>query len=367
MERSLVLLLAGLSLTPAACHGGQTAQARMYCLSLRFQRGPDSFGLYSLDLTTIAPSVNGELAPYFGTYTHWSDFYLNDPTGYDPVPGTLGVNVPMSTDANGNGFPDFFEVERAVSATTSGAFNSPAGNGTLQATWSRAAGAKDGTCVLRLKLGGLGSLGDFTHPFELLEYKGPLSYTPGSNTVTGAIDLAQTGNPANTLQGPVAFVKSAANRFNLLTLQAGDWTNAALQILSFSTNRFDRDTPWPTNYYGHVDFLDGEPNTYETDYLAWMLSIDDPNDSDHDRIPDFSDDPVTAPARPPVLTLTYGATNLLLRISGDVGRPHQVQESTSLAATTWPTVLSVTLTNDPQVVTLPLPAGSPRFWRVQAQ
>jgi len=46
---------------------------------------------------------------------------------------------------------------------------------------------------------------------------------------------------------------------------------------------------------------------------------------------------------------------------------HQVQQVTSLALTNWQLVTSMTITNDPQVVLLPLPAASTAFWRVIAQ
>jgi hypothetical protein len=57
----------------------------------------------------------------------------------------------------------------------------------------------------------------------------------------------------------------------------------------------------------------------------------------------------------------------VLRIGGDVGHPHLVQAAASPNATNWTTVQSLTLTNDPQNVTLPLPIASPTFWRVKAQ
>jgi hypothetical protein len=150
MKRSLVLLLAGLSLLPAVCHGGQTAQARMYCLSLRFQQGHSANFVSTLDLTSIAPSINGELAPWWGgSYDQITQFVLNDPTLYEPITGTLAVNLPLTTDANGNGFPDFFETSQDASGTTAGAFATAISQGTVQATWSRAATSKDGTCKLQ--------------------------------------------------------------------------------------------------------------------------------------------------------------------------------------------------------------------------
>ena len=305
-------------------------------------------------------SPNGELGVLFGTYSHWSYFALDDPNGTTVVAGILNLDVPFNVDANHSGFSDFFEVSRPVPSTmTTGTFSSNVGGGSASAAWSRAAGSKNGTCVLTLQ-----TLGNFAHTFEIAEYTGNLVYAAGSNTVSGTISLSQTGNAGSQFFGPVSFAKSPENRFNLLQLQAGVWTNALSQTLTFLTNAFYRDTTWPTNYYGYVEFNDGDPNTSGTNYTLWTLSIDDLNDADHDGIPDFSDDPLP-PARPPLLALKLGTTNLLLVISGDVGRSHLIQTNTSLASTNWQLAQSITLATDPQMVSLPIPTGT-TFWRALA-
>jgi hypothetical protein len=211
-------------------------------------------------------------------------------------------------------------------------------------------------------------LGTYNCPFTLIEYTGPLTYAPGSNTVSATINLTQTGNSAKTLQGPIAFVKSTTDRFNTLTNQPGVWTNAASQPLSFDGEVFSRGIPtWPTNYAGYVYFADGEPSTAAPDYRLWVLSIDDPNDANANGIPDFSDDPAAVPPRAPRLSLAAGPTNLWLTISGDVGHSNQIQQIGSLGTTNWLTTQSFLQTNDPQVVSLPVPAAAPKFWRVMAQ
>ena len=89
------------------------------------------------------------------------------------------------------------------------------------------------------------------------------------------------------------------------------------------------------------------------------------NDADHDGIPDFSDDPQVIAPRAPMLSLNRGSTNLLLTMHGYVGETCEIQEATAIDAATWPMILSVTLTNDPQTVSLPLPETGTRFWRVR--
>jgi hypothetical protein len=206
----------------------------------------------------------------------------------------------------------------------------------------------------------------FTFTFTLIEYTGPLTYTPGASLVSGAVNLTQTGNPANTFQGAIRFTKSATDRFNTLTNQPGAWTNAALQTLTFTNEIFLRDPTWPTNYYGYVEFDDGDPATAAPDYTLWVLSIDDTNDANANGIPDFSDDVGVTPPRTPRLVLAPGANNLLLMISGDVGHTNEIQETASLVPPDWQTTLSLVLTNDPQVVSLPLPIGQTKFWRALA-
>src|SRR5881396_4074218 len=260
MRKCFAAVIAVLCVLPLLSYSAQTTQARLFCWSVRFQRGFDKG--FSLDLSTVEPpttSPNGELGvlSLFSTYSHWSYFALNNTNGSPLVVGTLNLKVPFNVDANGNGFSDFFEVARPVSSTmTAGTFSSNSGSGSASAAWSRAAGSKNGTCVLTLQ-----TLGSFAHTFEIAEYTGNLAYAPGSNTVSGSVSLSQTGNAGNQLFGPLSFVKASTDRFNLLQLQAGVWTNALSQTLAFSTNAFYRDSTWPTNYYGYVEFDDGDPNT----------------------------------------------------------------------------------------------------------
>src|SRR5258708_5589964 len=113
-----------------------------------------------------------------------------------------------------------------------------------------------------------------------------------------------------------------------------------------------------------MNFTDGDLTTPAPDYLAWILSIDDANDSNHNGIPDFSDDPVVRQVR---LALSLTATNLQVSLSGAAGTVCQVQQSPALPAASWQTVQTITLTNDPQVVSVPLPSTATAFWRAQVQ
>jgi hypothetical protein len=367
MARSLCLLvLASLTFLPII-RGEETARARLYCLSLSLQPGEDTgTSEYSLNLD------NGELW-YYNSSTYAANVTLYDNWFGDTVDsGYILLPIPNTGDANQNGFPDFFESSQPVNNIgTSGSYNLQYfGTGTLQATWSRGTGSSLGSCTLNLKPNPYYTWLTFYGTFQLLEYTGPLTYTPGATTVSGRVNLVQTDAPDNLYAGPVTFVKSPSDRFNTLTLQPGSWTNAWQQTFTYTNGNyvFQRDTRWPTNYSGYVFFYYDYNPAAPYPFDAWVLSIDDPNDANHNGIPDFSDD-LSGPAQPrrPRLTLARGSTNLWLSISGDVGHAHQIQELTSLSLTNWVTVWSQSLTNDPQPVSLPIPSGSAKYWRVVAQ
>jgi hypothetical protein len=367
MKPLISLFIAGLAILPPPVYAAETAQAKLWCLSLRFQSGLDQNAEYSLDFTMLSIGINGELAPDFGgSYTHFSYLELTDEWFGDTMPGALSLDVPYVGDANGNGWNDFFEVSQPVNATSSGIYNiTGVGSGAIQVSWARSAGSHVGMCVLKFKPNPDFTWATFTHTFELIEYGGPVNYTPGSNGVSGTVALTQTDGAGDQFTGPFMFTKVSTNRFNELILQPGAWTNSALQTLTYMADPYQRDSSWPTNYYGYFDFDDGDLNTAEPDYYTWVLSIDDANDANQNGIPDFSDDPL--PPRRPQLTLSVTGGALLLGISGEVGRTHQVQSALSVDATIWQTVTAVTLTNDPQIVSLPLPTSWLRFWRVRVQ
>jgi hypothetical protein len=371
MKRFFILLTAGWFLFSTSSQGAETAQARLYCLSLRFQQGTTYGGTLSLSSTGGSP-YNGELLPTFGDSSGnpWGSYFFLYYGGYGTIPGTIYVSLPSPVDANNDRFDDFFEVSQGVSTkSTSGSESTSVSSGTVTATWSRPAGSPNGTCQLHFVDDTYGDLGTYNCPFTLIEYTGPLTYTPGSNTVSAAINLTQTGNSANTLRGPVNFIKSSTDRFNTLTNQPGVWTNAALQTLSFDSEVFARYIPtWPTNYAGYVFFGDGDPSTASPDYQVWVLSINDTNDANANGVPDFSDNPASVtPPRAPHLSLVLGPTNLWLTVGGSIGHTNQIQQIASLSTTNWQTLSSFLQTNDPQVVSLPLPAATPKFWRVVAQ
>ena len=91
MKRLLFLLATGLILLPATGRSTQTAQGTLFCWSLRFQQGEGPID-ETLDLSTVSGTPNGELAPWYDLYTHYSGFVL-DYSGF-PITGTLYLDLP---------------------------------------------------------------------------------------------------------------------------------------------------------------------------------------------------------------------------------------------------------------------------------
>ncbi len=280
----------------------RTAAAALNCLSLRFQPATVRFaGVdYQLELTSLADTSppNGELFPQFDPldFTHSSDLLLHALNPPNTIGGFIYLDVPMTTDADRDGVADFFQTSQSVGSTqTQGDYLTDIDDGTVTATWSRGAGSKTGACRLVLTSLTSGQVAQLTNTFELLEYTGSLRYTPGSSNVTGTVQFTQTQSGTNTLTGPIQFTRSPTNRFNELRFPAGLWTNGASQTLTYTNGLIQRVSVSSSNYFGFLEFVDGDPTTAEEDYYDWILSIHDPNDVDGNGVPDLSDDPSELP------------------------------------------------------------------------
>ena len=175
--KKLLLFFASLAfLAPATTLGGNTAEIRLHCYSLRFQPATAKlFGqTYVLEITgnPSSAAANGELRlmPLEIPYTHGGIFLLQFPFDPTPVPLPFYLDTPFA-DADDNGLIDDFEVSRGISGTTTGVYDDFAfGESPFQATWNRAANSKDGTCRLAFPDLGL----TFNHTFEVIEYAGTL-------------------------------------------------------------------------------------------------------------------------------------------------------------------------------------------------
>jgi hypothetical protein len=354
------IALATLLFQVSAAAAGK-AQFHLHGLSLRFQPGTTtSQGLkYTLALTTDSPAssvLNGELAPLpaGASGTHGSYYQLSGDLFFEPVNGLFNLNLPAPKDDNRNGVADFFESSQAVaSTTTEGTFEDFEQRGKVTTIWSRGANSKNGTCRLSMDAYGL----TFNLTYEVLEFIGTLTYTTLETNVTGTVALTNNASPPKTLSGKIDFNKVSTE---LLAMASGAWTNETGQSLPyFASEEFDR---IGTNYVDFFLFGDGDLSTSVEDYVLWLARINDANDANANGIPDLSD---VALPRAPVLSLTQSNKQLLLSISGLLGKRHDVERVAALGQTNWTVVTSLTLTNDPQTVVLPPPTNGNSFWRVR--
>jgi hypothetical protein len=362
----VVVLLLGLTGPPEG--RALEANGRMYCASVRINPGFDVNNQYELALTTINSSKNGELAPnWLEGPSHYSYVVLTDRWLDTEDVAEVHLDLPPYQDADNNGYTDFFETSQSISGTSSGTYDFDfLGSGIVQVTWNRAAGSSVGSCTVRLKQNAYTTWLTTTHTFEILEWTGKIPYIAAESGVNATVHWSQTDSPDITVDGQFAFSQNPTNAFDELDVDAGIWTNlATMGEYSFFPTTLYRESTWPTNYYGWVDFLDGSPASGEEDYISWMLSIDDPNDSDKDGIPDFSDDPATQPLAP---SLKVAAANggFQLSITGESGRTYVVESCSTLGAG-WTPSTNVLMTNQSQAVLLRIPQGQTAFWRVKVE
>jgi hypothetical protein len=350
----------------------EPAQVRLFCLSLWFPPAQTTiFGqTYTLELTTATglAEINNELGPLFDNRlpTHGSFFRLHDPGFPFPLTGQIAFDLPQFTDDNENGFDDFFESAQGVeTSTTFGLFTTAVDRGNVIATWTRLPGSATGACRLQLIGDAFGQLPEFTHDFELLEYSGTLSYIPATNAITGTLELERTGNSTGSLSGNVRLTREPANPLNQAHFQGGSLTNSAGQEFRYVPSRIDRDQDLGTLYIGWFEFADGDPSTSAADYLDWFISIEDSNDSNGNGIPDLTDDPPAGPLDPPAIQLNRSGNQLVLSIVGAVGRTFYLEEAASLSTAAWTQTTTVSVTNDPHLVQLPMPETATRFWRLR--
>src|SRR5256885_9341345 len=101
MKRFLIFGIGVLTCVSFHSHAARTAQARLFCLSLRFQQGiyHGLLGDVTVDLSTISLSTpNGELEPYTGP-DHVSQFHMKDTFSDMTIEdGVLYLDVPAFTD-----------------------------------------------------------------------------------------------------------------------------------------------------------------------------------------------------------------------------------------------------------------------------
>jgi hypothetical protein len=366
---SMRLLPLLLLLLAAAASAENTAQIRLYCASVRVLPGTGGAGTAEFRVYSgnDPGAPNGELYPLLDDElpTHAAGFVLEDVMLETGLLGDLLLDVPESADANGNGVPDFYEVDLGLARTaTAGFFFSAVDDGEAAAQWQRTAGRRDGTVQLQLTADSVGPLTPTAHVFEIIELRGTLRYTPGPGPITGRVDLAEAGGGPRRLAGPLVILP-ATDGTPAFDLGESVLTNHHGAPVPLTIGILEQDPASTFSYFGVLSLLNGDPETPEVDYELFYVGVDDPNDADGDGHPDLTDGGGAVPPGPPLLTITAVGTNrLTLSVTGGVGRSYAVQASDAPAPPAgWSTLLSVTLTNTTQAVATLTPDGAARFFR----
>ncbi|MBN8246187.1 MAG: hypothetical protein J0L84_01945 [Verrucomicrobia bacterium] len=330
-----------------------------------------------LDAEGVVQSFNGEWYLLEGTIGYQSILQIENLETGEIAEGILLIDIPSAGDENLNFLTDFFEVDRAVGATTAAALEFGLVNLSATATWARASGSAEGG--VRLEFDGtvgdlLGTL-SFTVPFEIQHYRGTLSYTPPTEVgalVEARIQTQRSGIPDQKFEGPFP-LRLAEN--GTLIRSAARWTgpgDVAFDVLGsldiegveFPVSRIPR----RPQYSGTFFFADGDPGTpFTEEYDVWDLFIADANDADRDGIPDLSDPADLPPPQvTPEIRLAVADGNLQLEVKAKAGVTVTMERRDTLASGAWAAVQSFVMANDSDSIVLPLPAGAAAFWRVTA-
>jgi hypothetical protein len=341
----------------------------MFCLSIRIEPGEaDQFGLpYTLTFTSANfASPNHEAFPIFeDDVTHATFFSLEAPDFPEPLMGDFVFTAPEELDDNGNGIPDFYEVEMAMAgARTMGFWNSEVAGGEAAVTWQRAAGQHRGTFLVQFTSDEFGTLPEFTHPFEIIEYGGTFAYEPTDGPVDGTADLRRVGVDASHLLGPMVLTREPTNRLNQFFIGESTLTNEMGELVPVSLGDLERDPDYVMDYFGAIALLNGDPATPEVDYELFFIGFDDPNDADEDGVPDLTDDVGPLP-EPPLLALAPDGDGFRLTITGSPGVTYTLQRASVLLPEAWLDDRQVSLETTNLVLTVPAGGGSERYWRLR--
>lgn len=351
----------------------------MTCYSLSMPGASSTVGAEDLHLAftnEAADEINNEWFLSGGTSEISSLLVLT--FGDTQATALANLRIPNAGDLDVNLLTDFFEVSKPVTgAQTTGEFELDDGMdvypGTLKASWNRPADSASGTCKIQLSLPDFGLINvTFDHTFEILQFKGPITYSVTGTNVDASVKLLRQG-AAGEFSGPWPLYQYSRAE---LGWKSTDWdgpggfqfqvlANDALADVPFSLLRAGNRTS--DLYLGAFFLDDGDPTTPFTDeYDLWEVVVIDPNDSNSNDIPDLSDVPSNGiPGNPPVLSVRLVGDRLQLKIEGKAGQSVTLEQRTTLGTGSWATAQTFVLSSDTQEFDLGVPAASIFFIRAK--
>ncbi len=307
-RRSVPLLVVAVLFCWASVVQAKDAAFNAYCFSINLARGSASLqgrslqsyfttydgssGIPLYDVVSGFYVFSGELSsfsPLSGIYrTDYALFSDGVPNSSGTVLSTFAV-----VDSDGNGVPDFLQVERNGSVAFSGTVtreipsSSPGMSMTGQIT--RTAGTTAGSYIANIQDPLAGTI-TYRGTSYLLNAVGILSYDRNGNTSLLNATVSNEDGTSTTYSGSSTFTVVDANT---VSFPATTFYGSNARIISAKPHTLVRKG---RHYIGGVEFQDGGLGTSWRDYISWQTDIVDNNDADGDGIPDLSDALATAPS-----------------------------------------------------------------------
>ena len=223
-----------------------------------------------------------------GSSAFYADYLVAD--SYVFMHGTVKLFLP-TTDSDNNGVLDILQKDKSVNASITGdskmhwlADGATGSDSSISGTMTRSAGLRSGNFSFTYgsPLGFSLATGVWSVQYfdGTIEYDGEKYYLDIETTNSEGQDIKAYSTAEYTL--------TDSNTLNLGAMSiTTDYDSSILQTQSTTLNRSGN------KYTGYLKASDGDTDTSWADYVDWYIEISDPNDSDNDNIPDFTD-PVEA-------------------------------------------------------------------------
>lgn len=301
-------------------------------------------------------SINHELALATSDhgFSHETWYFLEDPFFADVMILQAFLDIPPYDDANNNGIDDFYDPAAEINFVETIGFHAGENGGEpFSATWVRTAGETVGTVTIDLPSFDL----QFTHQFQLFQYKGTYSYDRNGKILQGTMAVTNVLVAEDIIQGPLTVEVVSTNE---LKLSADRWNNGAGTDFVVTTNFFDGRLL--TNFLSYWVLEDGMPINGVTDYVDWMMILSS-SDANGNGVLDLVETG-GSPTQRPTIGIRRTDAGFEVTVTGAVGKSYKLEETTLVEDTAWPNHTVITLTSSTQTFTVPAGTGAIRFFRL---
>ncbi|MFM7102542.1 MAG: immunoglobulin domain-containing protein, partial [Verrucomicrobiota bacterium] len=202
-----------------------------------------------------------------------------------------------AADADANGVPDFLQVSRETALPFTGTvvpeLPYPQEAQAVAGWIRRPAGSAVGTYEARVQDPAFGTI-VYQGETRVLNFGGTLTYDRNTHAASFRFELRDDDGAVIPLTAQCQFTVPSEDTLVLPPMTLEISPSESLRMRGCTLVRSGR------RYLGGFEFEDGNPLTSWRDHYRWALEIEDPNDEDHDGIPDLSD--AGTPVPPPVIT-----------------------------------------------------------------